>query len=112
MSRPGLWADEDGTELDFIRWAATAASELTAGLMRLEAAMEARRLWDLPDQPFAQTTGRRLHTRDCFHVDRSGTARAAGHRPLTQGQAEAFLRESNEHHRCKVCQPDIPEHHE
>ena len=107
---PGPWADDGGTELDFIRWAASAASELLTGLRRLEEAAEARRLWDLPGHPFARTTGRRLHTRDCFYVNRSPTARTAtGHGPLTTGEAEAFLRESPEHRRCAVCRPRIPE---
>ena len=34
---------------------------------------------------------------------------ANGHRPLTQGQAEAWLRESHERRCCQVCQPGIPE---
>lgn len=106
---PGPWADdEDGTELDRIRWAAAAASELVTRLMRLEEAVEARLLWDLPDRPFARTTGDRLHTRDCFYVNRAATM-AAGHRPLTTAEAQAYLRESHEHRRCSVCQPDIPE---
>jgi hypothetical protein len=103
---PGPWADdEDGTELDRIRWAAAAASELVTRLMRLEEAAEARLRWDLPDRPFARTTSERLHTRACHYVNRA----SADHRPLTTAEAGAFLRESHEHRRCSVCRPDIGE---
>lgn len=108
---PDPWADDDGdvgAELGLIRWAAETAGKLADELTRLAAdvgaVVEARRRWGLPDHPYAATSGRRLHTRDCFVVNRA----AAGHRPLTTGQAEAYLRESREHRRCAFCQPGIP----
>ncbi len=114
---PDPWADDAndvGAELGLIRWAAETAGELAGELTRLAAdvgaVVEARRRWSLPGHPFARTTGRRLHTRACFYDNRSPTARtAAGHRPLTTGEAEAFLRESPEHRRCAVCRPRIRE---
>ncbi len=113
---PDPWADDDGigAELELIRWAAETAGKLADELRRLAAdvgaAVEARRLWGLPGLPYARTSGNRLHTRDCFHVGRTGRALAdSGHRPLTQSQAEAFLRDSPARRRCKACQPDIPD---
>ena len=77
-------------------WAAETAGKLADELTRLAAdvgaVVEARRRWGLPDHR-TRDVGRRLHTRDCFVVNRA----AAGHRPLTTGQAEAYLRESREH---------------
>ena len=114
---PDPWADDDdgtGTELGLIRWAAETAGTLAGELTRLAAdvgaAAEARRLWGLPGHPYACTGGDRLHTRDCGYLVRSGRAMAAnGNRPLTQGQAEAWLRASHERRCCQVCQPGIPE---
>jgi len=109
---PDPWADDDdgtGTELGLLRWAAETAGKLAEQLTRLAAdvgaAAEARRLWGLPGHPYACTQGDRLHTRDCHYVNRT----APGHRPLTTEQATAWLRESHEHRRCAVCQPDIPD---
>ena len=101
----GQWAgDGDGsTEPEVIRWATITAGSLVVELMRLEDAAKARRP-HLPDRPFARTSGNCLHARGCCHL--TGTATF---RPLTQGQAEAFLRVSHERRRCAVCQPDIPE---
>jgi hypothetical protein len=101
----GRWA-EDGdssTGPEVIRWAMVTAGNLVVELMRLETA--AQQFWDLPDRPFARTSGLCLHARGC-----SATLGAAlGGRPLTRSQAEAFLRESHEHRRCTMCQPDIPD---
>jgi hypothetical protein len=101
----GRWAEDEysGTGPEAIRWAMAKAGNLVVELVRLEAA--ARAHWDLPDRPFARTSGFCLHARGCFVM--SGAALAG--RPLTRSQAEAFLRERHEHRRCTMCQPDIPE---
>jgi hypothetical protein len=99
----GRWADDEynGTGPETIRWAMAKAGNLVAELVRLEAAARAHS--DLPDRPFARTSGLCLHARGCFVM--SGAALAG--RPLTRSQAEAFLRESHERRRCRFCQPDI-----
>ncbi len=100
----GKWAACNGrAEPENLRWAVSTANTLVNELMRLEEAA----VWSLPGHPFAYAGGARVHVRDCFYVDQS--TRATGHRPLTPGEAEAFLRESHEHRRCMVCAPDIPE---
>ena len=102
----GRWADDgDGsiTEPEIIRWATVTAGNLVVELMRLEDAAKAQQPW-LPDRPFARTSGSCLHARGCGYL--TGTA---SFRPLTEGQAEAFLRESREHRRCKACRPGISE---
>jgi len=94
----GRWAwSNEGADPKEIRWAVITAAELLA---RLGSAV------DFPGYPFACTGGRCLHTSSCFHA-------GAGLWPwpdlLTRSEAEAFLRNSPEHRRCKVCQPDIPD---
>lgn len=105
----GQWAasaDAAEPEAPATDWAISTADELVSELMRLERAAEARRIWSLPGHPFAYAGGHCVHVRDCFYVSQS---EAAGHRPLTRVEAEAYLRESHDHRRCTVCAPDIPD---
>ncbi len=79
------------------------AGQLVFELMDVERAAEERVLRS--DRPFARTSG------TCLHVSRllCDLVASASFRPLTRSQAEAFLRESHEHRRCAMCEPDIPE---
>jgi hypothetical protein len=109
----GQWAaSEDAAEPEApaTRRAMDTADELVSELMRVERAVEARWLWNLPGHPFARTGGDCLHVRECFYVDQSAEAMfAAGHQPLSRREAEAYLRESHDHYRCTVCAPGISE---
>jgi len=103
----GQWADGAYSAYpESIPWAISKADQLVSELMRLERAVEARRIWNLPGHPFAYAGGRCLHVRDCLYVNQSAEM---SHRPLTRDEAEAYLRGSHDHRRCVVCAPCIPE---
>ena len=103
----GIWVEPESPEAT--RWAIQKADGLISELMWVDRAAEAHRIWSLPGHPFAWAGGHCVHVRDCFYVNQSAEAtEAAGHRPLTRSQAEACLRKSHDHRRCRVCAPDIP----
>lgn len=72
--------------------------------------------WERPDVLFAVNSGHVLHALGC--VDARGPDRVNledrahehhGSQPLTLAEAAAWLRESHERRRCKLCVPDIQE---
>jgi len=101
----GRWAASDDAaepEAPATRRAMRTAAELVHVLMDVERAAEERVLRF--SYPFARTRGHCLHVLGC-----SATRASAVYRPLTTGQAEAFLRKSHERRRCAMCEPDIPD---
>ena len=101
----GRWAASDDAfepEAPATRRAMRTAAELVSVLIDVERAAQERVL--RLRCPFARTRGHCLHILGC-----SATRGTADCWPLTQGQAEAFLRESHEHRRCTVCRPGIRE---